>query len=196
MTVWRSICFVGVSVDAARFRSGILRFQRDKRHPRITSTASIGRNAREQMVSKHSDFIGYKVYSMQRLLHRVLEISFKQYGITPGQWNLLNQLDQAGALSQRKLAEQTKKEQATITRYLDTLERKGLIVRTRDANDRRAHVITITDEARKLLHQVEPIAEEASSKLVEEISPEEIETFLHVVEKLSQNASTYISERN
>ena len=148
------------------------------------------------MVSKHSDFIGYKVYSMQRLLHRVLEISFKQYGITPGQWNLLNQLDQAGALSQRKLAEQTKKEQATITRYLDTLERKGLIVRTRDANDRRAHVITITDEARKLLHQVEPIAEEASSKLVEEISPEEIEMFLHVVEKLSQNASTYISERN
>lgn len=147
------------------------------------------------MTTKHSDFIGYKVYNVQRLLHRVLEVTFKRYGITPGQWNLLNQLDQAGALSQRKLAEQTKKEQATITRYLDTLERKNLVVRTRDANDRRAHVITITDEARALLDRVEPLAEEASAKLVEEIAPHELETFLQVVDKLSRNATGYIAEK-
>ncbi len=147
------------------------------------------------MTTKHSDFIGYKVYNVQRLLHRVLEVTFKRYGITPGQWNLLNQLDQAGALSQRKLAEQTKKEQATITRYLDTLERKNLVVRTRDANDRRAHVITITDEARALLDRVEPLAEEASAKLVEEITPHELETFLQVVDKLSRNATSYIAEK-
>lgn len=144
------------------------------------------------MTTKHSDFIGYKVYNMQRLLHRVLEVTFKQYGITPGQWNLLNQLEQAGALSQRKLAEQTKKEQATITRYLDTLERKGLIVRTRDANDRRAHVVTITDEARTLLDQVGPLAEEASRQLTEGITSKELESFLAVIDKLSRNANSYI----
>ena len=109
-----------------------------------------------------------------------------------GQWNLLNQLEQAGALSQRKLAEQTKKEQATITRYLDTLERKGLIVRTRDANDRRAHVITITNEARTLLDQVGPLAEEASRRLTEGITSKELESFLAVIDKLSRNANSYI----
>lgn len=148
------------------------------------------------MVSKHNQFIGYKVYDLQRLLHRTLEMAFKHHGITPGQWNLLNQLDQAGALSQKALADLTRKEQATITRYLDTLERKDLIVRNRDANDRRAHVVTITDQARDLLKQVEPLAEDASRHLVDGIDPAEIDTFLDVLERLKANASDYIEEQS
>lgn len=144
------------------------------------------------MVGKHNQFIGYKVYDLQRLLHRTLEVTFKQHGLTPGQWNLLNQLDQAGALSQKALADLTRKEQATITRYLDTLERKGLIVRSRDANDRRAHVVTITDQARDLLKQVEPLAEVASAQLIDGIDQAEIDTFLDVLDRLKANASAYI----
>ncbi|WP_255467229.1 MarR family winged helix-turn-helix transcriptional regulator [Raoultibacter phocaeensis] len=147
------------------------------------------------MVGKHNQFIGYKVYDAQRLTHRTLEVALKQYDLTPGQWNLLNQLDRAGALSQRALAERTRKEQATITRYLDTLERKGFIVRTRDANDRRAHVITLTDQARDLLKHVEPVAEEAAEQLVDGIEQADIDTFLSVLDRLKQNAETFIEEK-
>lgn len=146
------------------------------------------------MVGKHNQFIGYKVYDAQRLLHRTLEVSLKQYDLTPGQWNLLNQLDRAGALSQKALADRTRKEQATITRYLDTLERKGFIVRSRDANDRRAHVITLTDQARDLLKQVEPVAEDAAERLVDNIDQEDIDTFLAVLDRLKANAESYIED--
>lgn len=147
------------------------------------------------MVGKHNQFIGYKVYDAQRLIHRTLEVALKKHDLTPGQWNLMNQLDRAGALSQKALAERTRKEQATITRYLDTLERKGFIVRTRDTNDRRAHVITLTDQARDLLKQVEPLAEDAAEKLITDIDQDEIDTFLAVLERLKANANDYIESQ-
>lgn len=147
------------------------------------------------MPNKHNQFIGYKVYDAQRVLHRTLEVSFKESGLTPGQWNLMNQLDRAGALTQKGIADLTRKEQATITRYLDTLERKGFIVRTRDAKDRRAYIITLTDEAKTLLRKVEPLADEASEKLVAGIDQKDIDTFLDVLEHLKDNAEAFIEEK-
>ncbi|MEG2024376.1 MAG: MarR family transcriptional regulator [Gordonibacter sp.] len=93
------------------------------------------------MENKHNELLGYLVYDAQRSISRSLEVTLKPYDITPGQWNLINQLDRTGGLSQKELAQITKKEQATITRYLDTLERKDLVVRTRHKTDRRSHVV-------------------------------------------------------
>ena len=151
--------------------------------------------SRVLMPNKHNQFIGYKVYDAQRLIHRALEVSLKDLGITPGQWNLMNQLDRAGALTQKGIAERTRKEQATITRYLDTLERKNLIVRTRDTTDRRAYIITLTNEAKALLKKAVPVAEEAAEKLVVGIQQEEIDLFLDVLERLKNNAETYVEEK-
>lgn len=147
------------------------------------------------MPSKHNQFIGYKVYDAQRSLHRTLEVSFKEFGLTPGQWNLMNQLDRSGALSQKALADLSRKEQATITRYLDTLERKGFIVRTRDEKDRRAYIITLTDEAKALLKSVESSAEEAAQALIVGIDQNEIDTFLDVLDRLKDNAESFIDAK-
>ena len=87
------------------------------------------------MINQHNSLIGFLVYDAQRAIAKSLETALKPYEITPGQWNLINQLDSAGELSQKQLAERTRKEQATITRYLDTLERKGLVVRNQHKSD-------------------------------------------------------------
>ncbi|MCD2432692.1 MarR family winged helix-turn-helix transcriptional regulator [Paraeggerthella hominis] len=129
------------------------------------------------MANEHNQLIGFKVYDAQRSIYKSLETALAPLGITPGQFNLLNQLDRAGELSQKALAERTRKEQATITRYLDLLERKGLVVRTRDKNDRRAHAVSITDEARALLKAAEPITFDRAKRLVEGVDQEDLDTF-------------------
>ena len=68
------------------------------------------------MENKHNSLIGFLVYDAQRCIFRSLETALKPYDITPGQWNLINQLERAGELSQKELAQITRKEQATITR--------------------------------------------------------------------------------
>ena len=115
------------------------------------------------MINQHNSLIGFLVYDAQRAIAKSLETALKPYEITPGQWNLINQLDSAGELSQKQLAERTRKEQATITRYLDTLERKGLVVRNRHKSDRRAHAISVTEKAHELVVTAQPVTVEAAA---------------------------------
>ena len=90
---------------------------------------------------RHSDLLGYRVYRTQRMLAQCLEDALARYGITPGQWNALNQLDKRGPLSQRALADALQRKPATITRSIDKMEEMGLVERVPDATDRRANVI-------------------------------------------------------
>lgn len=143
------------------------------------------------MINKHNSLIGFLVYDAQRAIAKSLEAALKPYGITPGQWNLINQLDRAGELSQKELAELTRKEQATITRYLDTLERKELVVRNQHKSDRRAHVISLTDKARELVVNVQPITVDAADRLIEGIDQADIDTFVTVLARLKENADNF-----
>ena len=145
------------------------------------------------MINQHNNLIGFLVYDAQRAISKSLETALKRYGVTPGKRNLIKQLDQAGELSQKQLAELTRKEQATITRYLDTLERKELVVRNQHKSDRRAHVISVTDKARELVAAVQPITVDAADRLIEGIDQADIDTFVTVLAKLKENADNYAS---
>lgn len=144
------------------------------------------------MENRHNTLIGFLVYDTQRCIFKSLEKALKPYDITPGQWNLINQLDRAGALSQKELAELTRKEQATITRYLDTLERKGLVVRSKHQTDRRTHSISITDKARELIGTAQPVTLDAANKLVEGVGQEDLDTFVAVLAQLKDNAQGFL----
>ena len=140
------------------------------------------------MINQHNSLIGFLVYDAQRAIAKSLETALKPYDITPGQWNLINQLDSAGELSQKQLAERTRKEQATITRYLDTLERKGLVVRNKHKTDRRSHVVSTTDKAHELIRTVLPLTAITANRLIEGIDQQDIDTFVAVLAALRQNA--------
>ena len=140
------------------------------------------------MINQHNSLIGFLVYDAQRAIAKSLETALKPYEITPGQWNLINQLDSAGELSQKQLAERTRKEQATITRYLDTLERKGLVVRNQHKSDRRAHAISVTDKAHELVMAAQPVTVDAADRLIEGIDQADLDTFVAVLAKLKENA--------
>lgn len=148
------------------------------------------------MNNVHNEYIGYRVYDAQKSIAKCLEVSLKPYNITPGQWNLINQLDRLGKLSQKALAERTKKEQATITRYIDKLERMGLVIREPDLNDRRAYAIALTSKAKALLKETEQAADEASHCLTKDISQKELDAFSRVLQKIQKNADDFIEEKS
>ena len=114
------------------------------------------------MANEHNQLIGFKVYDAQRSIYKSLETALAPLGITPGQFNLLNQLDRAGELSQKALAERTRKEQATITRYLDLLERKGSCC-SHARQSRRRSCGRITDESARCCWQPSQCSTEQSA---------------------------------
>ncbi|MDB4916519.1 MAG: transcriptional regulator [Gemmatimonadetes bacterium] len=93
------------------------------------------------------------------LLHRTAE-TFKPFGITQTQYNVLRILRGAGSdgLCRNDIRERLISQVPDVTRLLDRMEEAGLIVRERDAADRRVVTTRITKQGLTLLDQVaEPV---------------------------------------
>ena len=60
-----------------------------------------------------------------------------------------------GALRLSRLADSVGLAQPTVTVYVQDLERKGLIARSRDENDRRGWILELTDQGRAIVEMVD-----------------------------------------
>lgn len=138
---------------------------------------------------RHREFIGYQVYSAHRVLARSLDACLAPFGITSGQWNALNQLEEHGAMTQRALAERLKKEPATVARLIDRLVKHGLVKRTTHPEDRRANIVENTAKASDLLVEVEPVAAARADQIAAGISDEDLAVFFEVLDKVRANAN-------
>ncbi len=91
---------------------------------------------------------------------------FRENGITltPEQWAVLSVLRTRDHTSQKDLADFTFKDAPTVSRIIDLLNNKGLLVRTSDPKDRRKFNVSLTEEGRELINRSEPIIMEARAK--------------------------------
>lgn len=77
-------------------------------------------------------------------------------------------------------------ENSSITGLLDRLEKKGLIVRKPNPNDRRGILIFLTSEGIKARNTIKTLVEELDSKLRAELSPDEIKIFRRVISVINK----------
>jgi DNA-binding MarR family transcriptional regulator len=78
-----------------------------------------------------------------------------------------------GALSQRRLGELLNLNRTTTGKLVDALEAKGLIVRGRDAHDRRSYALRLTDEGRQVLALLHRSLERGEAHLTQLLTSEE-----------------------
>jgi DNA-binding MarR family transcriptional regulator len=99
----------------------------------------------------------WRTYDRLRALEDGL---FSRYDLTAQQYNVLRLLraEHPGALPTLTLAGRLVSRAPDITRMLDKLEERGLIVRTRPAENRRTVLVAVTSEGRALLREIaEPL---------------------------------------
>ncbi len=138
---------------------------------------------------RHREFIGFQVYMAQRALARSLDATLAPFGLTSGQWNMMNQLEEYGAMTQKELADLVRKEPATVARMLDRLVKRNLVRRTVSPQDRRANIIENTPEASVLLKEIEPHVVAQADRIASGISDEDLAIFFDVLERVRANAT-------
>lgn len=105
---------------------------------------------------------GWQVDSLERTIIRSLRRIIRAVGLysrellrrrnlTTSQLAALRHLARRGSLSAGEVARGVSVSQATITGVLDRLERRGLVTRTRDPEDRRRVVIELTEAGREVV---------------------------------------------
>ena len=96
------------------------------------------------------------------LLGRAAEEVMRSSGLSSTQYNVLRILRGAGAagLACGEVAERMITRDPDITRLLDRLERRGLVMRARESKDRRVITVRITPEGLRILRELDgPVAD-------------------------------------
>jgi DNA-binding MarR family transcriptional regulator len=123
--------------------------------------------------------------SPTHLLHRVAQCAdgiFDELvvvgALTPRQLAVLLTVSADEGLSQTGLAEQTGMGRSTVADVVGRLKRKGLLERRRTKRYTRAYAVTLTDEGRRVLQTVRPLANKVDDLILASLPGKQGENFL------------------
>lgn len=131
--------------------------------------------------------IGFRYAHIFRKISTLFSIRLKSYDITPEQWSVLYQAYLEEGINQKEIALRTEKDQPTVTRILDVLDKKQLITRSTDPADRRAFLIHATDSARKLILDTIPLEVGLNDRLISGISAEQLQLLHQIMQQIQHN---------
>lgn len=121
--------------------------------------------------------------------------SFNQ-DITPEQWQVLNVIAESPGIIQRELGDRTLKNRPTITRILDLLEKKELVVRKPNQDDRRVIRIHLSAKGTRVTKQYSSAIQEVDRIVMGGLSQKEISSLKGTLSKIRQNISPSLSKKN
>ena len=107
--------------------------------------------------------------------------------ISMDQWMVLGPIWQLQSPSQKELGEICLKDKPNISRIIDSLEKKSLVVRVSDQIDHRIKRVVLTKAGKQLFYDVLPIMEKTREEVRGSIPEEEIEVFRKVLSKIIEN---------
>jgi len=107
--------------------------------------------------------------------------------ITPEQWSVMACLWKKDKVTQQALCSLTAKDKPSMTRLIDKLEKRNLVTRVSDNNDRRINLIHLTDAGLALQQRATEIVHQVASKTLNNITDEELDTSRTVLKKIMAN---------
>lgn len=110
------------------------------------------------------------------------------HDISVTQCYALEALARHGPLTLNQLASHLYLDKSTVSRVVDTLERKKLLARRPHSEDRRAVMVDATDEGRRLNRRIRSDLEEREKRLIADFEPETRAAMIELIARLAQAA--------
>jgi|SRR5690554_630741 len=122
--------------------------------------------------------------NVRHYMHK--QIAILDLDITYEMVKVLFLLDEHKAMNQQYIADLTLKNKASLTSLIDNMQKRDLVIRTEDAEDRRNKIITMTSTGEDTLRIVKPVLKQLFEDLYKDISSEEIEIMNKAMLKMSK----------
>jgi DNA-binding MarR family transcriptional regulator len=136
-------------------------------------------------VTDNDDKPGHLARRFQQIAVAIFhaEVEAAGHDLTPVQYAALSTVATHPGLDQATLAGLIAYDRTTITGVVDRLAQKNLLVRQANSRDRRARVLQITDQGRRILREIEPAVEAAQRIMLRGLTTDEAEQFMRVLRK-------------
>jgi DNA-binding MarR family transcriptional regulator len=112
----------------------------------------------------------------------------KGYNITPEQFLVMDALWNNGAkMSQQQIADTIIKDKNSVVKLIDGLEKKEMVKRVANMEDRRQNLIELTPLGKEIEESVKEIAMNVVSTITKDIQEQELRTYINVLTKMARN---------
>lgn len=144
---------------------------------------------KELKLTRPLDSLEQEVYlnvvrTADHLAHNMTSL-LKDHGLTAAQYNVLRILrgSRTDPLSCTEIGQRMVTRDPDITRLLDRLEKRGLVQRTREREDRRVITIRITDEGLEILRTLDGPIQQAHRDQMAHMDPEKLRLLSDLLEE-------------
>jgi len=136
--------------------------------------------------------IAYLVGRTSRSIMKRLTNKFSTAGfdVSYEQWSILVHLYRKDGQTQQELANIAVKDKAAITRLLNVLEKKNIVLRIPDRTDKRSKLVYLTHRAKEFRTDLIAIVEELLEEAEQGIEPDEIIRCRATLNKIFTNMDT------
>ena len=133
--------------------------------------------------------VGMLMSQVDRLCTKKFSQNAHKFGmdITQDQWIVLGPIWKQKSISQKEIAEYCGKDKMSVTKIIDTLEKKNLLVRYSDQIDQRIKRVVLSNKGKDLMKNVMPVIEQTRNEVLSGIKSKEVETFKIVLKKIYNN---------
>lgn len=129
--------------------------------------------------------VGFRIARTANKINQTITSILNEDGIAPEQRILLEILASCDKANQTTLATILNKSATTISRTLDSLEKKDFIVKKSIKGDKRVNVIEVTEQGKAILESTEAKVIAFRDTLAHKLTSEEKELLFSLLEKLS-----------
>lgn len=99
---------------------------------------------------------------------------------------LLYLLQKGEGASAGELGRAMKSSTARVAAALNSLERKGRVVRKTDEKDRRKVLVELTEDGRKKAEECRQVPEQMVTRLMEQLGEEDAQQMLHILKRITE----------
>ncbi|WP_433781384.1 MarR family winged helix-turn-helix transcriptional regulator [Actinomycetospora sp. CA-101289] len=131
--------------------------------------------------------LGRLLTTTAREVSRAFDTALAAAGGSRSTWLVLLALTTRRTASQRELAVEVGIQGATLTHHLNGMEADGLLTRRRDPENRRVHLVELTDAGRDAFARLRGVAQDHDRRLHAGLDPDDLAAARRVLTLLRTN---------
>ncbi|MEE1129509.1 MAG: MarR family transcriptional regulator [Methanobrevibacter sp.] len=124
------------------------------------------------------------LFRINKLYTEKTNSNLKEFNVTRSDMSFLLKLNEEGKITQKDLAKSRNLNNATVTRALERLEKKGFVKRADDEKDKRKKNVLLTSGGKQIIDQILEKHKAYKNELFKDFDEEEFQNLLILMDKL------------
>lgn len=145
---------------------------------------------------RFGDTVGARIRQLRQSMTRCVDAEMARHGLTDAQWGPLFLIAAGRGCTAAALAQELEVNAGAMTRTLDRLEKKGLLLRRRSADDRRLVMLELTEEGRHAAERIPAVLAEVYNAHLAGFSQAEFQALNAMLDRMLANGARLHAARS